>query len=113
MMIDPSEAGKLPRAQCSVARPHWRRVPAGEEGELGEIAEHANEAVVQADIDEAAAPGPGALVQRGEDRHRPEHAANHVAQRDAELHRHVAAFAVDAERAGQRLRDDVEGRLVA
>src|SRR5204862_6902967 len=83
------------------------------EGELGEIAEHADQAVIEADVDEAAAPGPGALVQRGEDRHRPENPADHVAQGNAELDRHMAALAIDAERPGQRLRHDVEGRLVA
>ncbi len=52
-------------------------------------------------------------MQRGENGHRPENPAAHIAKRDAELHRHVAALAIDAERPGQRLRHDVEGRLVA
>src|SRR5258708_19599586 len=57
--------------------------------------------------------GSGGLMECGEDRHRPENAAGHVAERDAELDRHVTALAIDAEGARQGLRDDVEGRLVA
>src|SRR4051812_10483349 len=96
-----------------MARPHRPGVLAGDEGELREIAEHADQAVMEADVYETAMAGLRALVQGGEDRHRPENAADHVAQRDAELDRHVAALAIDAERARQGLRDDVEGRLVA
>src|SRR5207302_7898795 len=38
---------------------------------------------------------------------------DHVTQWNAELDRHMAALAIAAERPGQRLRHDVEGRLVA
>ena len=96
-----------------VARPHRFRVLAGDESELRKIAEHADEAVMKADIDEPPGSGLRALVQRGEDRHRPEHAADHIAERNAELHRHMAALAIDAERTRQGLRHDVERRLVA
>src|SRR5437764_10285753 len=95
-----------------MARPHRLRVVAGDESELREIAEHADQAVMQADIDEPPAPGLCPLVQCGEDRHRPKYPADHVAQRNAELHRHMAALAIDAERARQGLRHDVERRLV-
>src|SRR5215472_1878352 len=96
-----------------MARPHRRRILAADKGELRKIAEHADQSVMQADIDEPALAGARALVKRGEHRLRPEHAANHVAERYAEFDRHMAALAVDAERARQRLRDNVEGRLVA
>src|SRR5205823_10665992 len=86
---------------------------AGNKRELREIAEHANEAVIKADVDEAAMAGLAALVQRGEDRHRAEHAADHIAEREAELDRQMAALAVDVFRAPPGRRHGVEGRLVA
>src|SRR5947208_13102772 len=95
-----------------MARPHRLWVLAGDEGELREIAEHADQAVMQADIDEPPAPGLRPLVQCGEDRHRPKYPADHVAQRYAELHRHMTPLAIDAERTRQGLRHDVERRLV-
>ena len=75
---------------------------------VGEIAEQADQPVVEADVDQSAAPGQAALVQGCENRHRPENPADHVPQGDAELDRQMTAFTVDAERPGQRLGDDVE-----
>ena len=55
------------RHEVGMLRALAHRIRAGEEGELGDVAEHADQPVHQADVDEASPAGALALVQRGED----------------------------------------------
>ena len=73
------------RHEVGMLRALRLRIFAGEERQLRQIAEHADQPVEQADIDQASATGDAALVQRREDADRTIDPADQVAQRNAQL----------------------------
>jgi hypothetical protein len=79
------------------------RVLPGEKSQLCKVAEHADQPIEQADIDQTAAAGPAALVQRGQNAHGAVDPAHQVAQGNPELRGGATLFAVDAQGAGQSL----------
>src|SRR6266702_3957275 len=89
------------------------RIRAGKKSQLRQVSEHAEHAIEQADIDQASASGYAALVQSRQYAHRAIDPTHQVAQRNPKFGRWPVRLAVDAERPGQGLHDDVEGGAVA
>src|ERR1700730_2350613 len=89
------------------------RICAGEKRQLRQVGEHADHPIEQADINQAPASGYTALVQGRQYGHRAIDPTHQVAQRNPQFRRWAVRFAVDAERPGQGLHDDVEGGAVA
>src|SRR5690606_25014873 len=83
------------------------RVLATEPGQLGNVAEHADQSVHQAYVDVAALAGRVPLVQRGKDGDGAVDAADEIAERNSELRRLLAGFAVYAQGARHGLEHDV------